>query len=144
MQAVENRLAEAVETLKRLKQKRDKPSRPRSQWPEVVANAYLAYGYNTPHTRPIPPEPGEITRMDQVIFEWLPKLWGFSKTPKEFKQFQTIVWARAEGYSYGTIAKMFEANGIGISKDTIARRHKMILGFIERISKEVDKIPKSK
>ena len=131
---VAQRLVEAVEILKRLRQRGHRPQYPRSQWPDVIRDYWDAYGQTEAHVAPVPPNGVEIDEMDEVIFHWLPLLWDEAANVNEFKMWQRILWAYANGHSYDTIARMFNSNGKAISGDTIRRKHARLLDMIVRVA----------
>ncbi len=89
---VENRIYEAVDTLKRL----PVPDIQRSvtRWPDVLRDSHEAYGYDAVHLRLAPAAPDAITRLDETLqwLRWLPRA------------AQRILWSRANGFSWRRIA----------------------------------------
>ncbi len=89
---VAERMAEAVDTLKRL------PT-PHVQgrvtlWPDFVRDGREAYGWDAARFRLAPAAPEAITRLDETLLwlRWLPRL------------SQRILWGRASGLSWRKIA----------------------------------------
>ena len=64
------RLEEAGQTLLAMPANGAFPAGYRSNWPDVVHAAVLAYGYDGEGVRPSPPSAASITRMDEA-FRWL-------------------------------------------------------------------------
>ena len=91
LEAVEERLEEAVATLKRL----PAPDIQRSvtRWPEFVHDSHEAYGYGDLRMPAAPASPQAITRLDEVLcwLRWLPR------------DAQVILWSRANGLSWRRI-----------------------------------------
>ena len=92
MEAVEARLIEAVDTLKRIPV--PDIQRTVTRWPDVVRDSREAYGYAAVGFRPAPAAPDAIARLDRTL-EWLRWL------PRDA---QRIAWARASGVSWRRIA----------------------------------------
>jgi uncharacterized protein DUF6362 len=93
LEETKSRLAEAADALRRLTMNGIKPSRLRSQWPDIVQRAEEAYGWTAERMRPPRPSPAQITRMDEAI-GWL--LWLDAEERK-------LVWARSMGLSWRKI-----------------------------------------
>ena len=89
---VADRVAEAVDTLKRLPQKGMQKNITR--WPEFVRASHEAYGYGDARLRPAPASPEAISRLDETL-EWL------RLVPRDA---QKILWCRANGLSWRRIA----------------------------------------
>ncbi len=93
IEAVERRLVEAADTLKRIRV--PDIQRNVTRWPETVRDAHEAYGYGAVRPRLGPAAPEAITRMDETL-GWLAWL---------TREVQRIVWARASGFSWRKIAR---------------------------------------
>jgi hypothetical protein len=93
LEAVENRLDEAVATLKRL----PVPDIQRSltRWPGFVRDSHEAYGYGEFRMSAAPASPQAITRLDETLcwLRWLPR------------DAQSILWSRANGLSWRRIGR---------------------------------------
>ena len=96
LENTKRRLVEAADALRRLSMNGLKPSRLRSQWPDVIHCIEEAYGWTSGPMRPPRPSPGEITRMDEAI-GWL--LWLNVDERK-------VVWARSMRLSWRRIEDM--------------------------------------
>ncbi len=90
-EAVEARLEEAADTLRRLPPGRRRPQL--TSWPDTVRDPGEAYGYERTTVRPGPPPPGAISRLDEVL-GWLAPV-----DPAD----RRILWARARGSSWRRI-----------------------------------------
>ena len=89
---VADRVAEAVDTLKRLPTKGMQKSVTR--WPEFVRASHEACGYGDARLRLAPASPEAISRLDETL-AWLRLL------PRDA---QKILWCRANGLSWRRIA----------------------------------------
>ncbi len=89
---VADRIAEAVDTLKRLPEKG--MQRNLTRWPEFVRASHEAYGYGDARLRRAPASPEAIGRLDETL-GWLRLL------PRDA---QKILWCRANGLSWRRIA----------------------------------------
>ncbi len=91
-ECVARRVAEAVDTLKRLPVPHVR--RRATLWPEFVRDSREAYGWETARLRLAPAAPEAITRLDETLvwLRWLPR------------QTQRILWSRASGLSWRRIA----------------------------------------
>ena len=115
-EAVEARLAEAADTIRRLRVPGAWPAGHRSLWPDVVRDFWDVFGFHETEVRPSPPSPRAIGRMDETM-TWL----TFIDTPLD----RRIVWAKAFGLSNRKIARI-----TGWSRETVRRNHKRALGGI--------------
>ena len=90
---IEERIEEAVETLKRI----PVPDIQRSvtKWPGFVHDAHEAYGYGEFRPPRGAAAPDAISRLDETLgwLRWLPK------------PAQRILWSRANGFSWRKIAR---------------------------------------
>ncbi len=90
--AVEERLCEAVDTLKRV----PVPDIQRNvtRWPDFIHDSREAYGYAAIRVRLAPAAPDAITRLDETLIwlGWLPR------------DAQRVLWSRANGFSWRKIA----------------------------------------
>ncbi len=90
--AVEERLDEAVDTLKRV----PAPDIQRriTRWPEFIRDSREAYGYAEIRIRRAPAAPDAISRMDETLawLRWLPR------------DAQRVSWSRANRFSWRRIA----------------------------------------
>ena len=102
---VEERLAEAADTLKRLPPVRSQGYV--STWPPFLREACEAYGWTEVQLRLGPPSAAAIDRMDETL-QWLPWL-----EPEDSK----LVWARAGNRPWKEICWHF-----GFSRATAWRR----------------------
>ena len=75
----------------------DGPREPGCAWPDVYHSPHEAYGWLPAVINKIPPSTDAITRMDQVLFHWLPKL-----TDDE----RILVTARGAGLSWRKIMRI--------------------------------------
>jgi hypothetical protein len=104
--AVEIRILEAVDTLKRL----PVPDIRRSvtRWPDILRDSHEAYGYDTVRLCLAPAAPDAITRLDETLqwLRWLPRT------------AQRILWSRANGFSWRRIATF-----VGKSPNTCRARY---------------------
>lgn len=114
---VKARLREAAATLRRMKHERwDYPPERLAWWPDVVRRAADAYGYYDAKGVRVPPEPGAIDRMEEVL-GWL--LWlGDSGD-------QALVWARAERITW----RQLETRD-GRSRETLRKVYDKALAVI--------------
>ncbi len=89
---IEARIAEAVDTLKRVPA--PDIQRTVTRWPEFVRDANEAYGYSPMRVRRAPAAADAITRLDETLdwLRWLPPV------------AQRIAWSRASGLSWRRIA----------------------------------------
>lgn len=110
---VEDRLAEAAETLRRLPEKRVQGLL--AAWPDVVREAWESHGWADGPTRPGPPSPQAIDRMDATL-DWLRWL-----DPDDAR----LVWARSEGTPWKSIGWRF-----GVSVKTAQRRWEFAVSLI--------------
>jgi hypothetical protein len=95
---VEERIAEAVDTLRRLPEPRVQGYA--TTWPPIVRDYWESFGWDEAHVRPGPPSPAAIDRMDETL-QWLHWL-----EPEDAK----LVWARGENTLWKEICWRF---GIG-------------------------------
>ncbi len=98
-------LEDAADTLRRLPNRR--VGGYARAWPEIVREYWEAFGWHEVELRPIPPAPGAIDRMDEVL-RWL---WWLERDEAR------LVWARATGRPWKAIA--YEH---GIDRTTAWRR----------------------
>lgn len=115
-----NQLIESVKTLNSTPS--PKPKGYASSWPDVVHDYMEAYGWEQARYPRLVPTPAQISRMEQVIFEWLPAM--------ELDD-RRLAWARACGYSWGRIANM-----VGCSDKTAKHRFGLILLMIREKSRK--------
>lgn len=92
VKAVADRIEEAADTMIRLPLVLP-PKEPTCLWPFVIRDFWEAYGWESARLPRIPPSPGAIDRMDEVM-DWLAQL-----PVKE----GSIVWARANHMPWKTI-----------------------------------------
>ena len=92
MDDVQDRIVEAVDTLKRLPV--PDIQRTVTRWPDIVRDSREAYGYSTVRVRLAPAAPEAISRLDETL-EWL--CWLPTAA-------QRILWSRANGLSWRRIA----------------------------------------
>ncbi len=92
MAAVEGRIVEAVDTLRRVPA--PDVRRGVTRWPGFIHDAHEAYGYTPMRVRLAPAAPDAITRLDETLdwLRWLPPA------------AQRIAWSRASGFSWRRIA----------------------------------------
>lgn len=102
---VEERLAEAVDVLKRLPE--EKVQGYFSSWPEIVRSFHEAFGWHDPVMKRPWPSPASIDRME-VTLTWMQFL-----APEDAK----LVWARAEKKRWKEICWRF-----GVTRSTANRR----------------------
>ncbi|MEO5346522.1 MAG: DUF6362 family protein [Magnetococcus sp. YQC-9] len=84
---VAERMAEAANTLRRLKVSGLKPQGYGNSWPDIVHEFSEAYGYNELVVRLGPPAADAITRMDEAM------AWLYWLEPDQVR----LVWLHAEG-----------------------------------------------
>ena len=104
------RLAEAIETLRRLPLPRHgRPAQRWTYWPDYVRDALEAYGYAKTHIRPGAPPPDKIKRMEETL-EWL--LWVADLERKlVFARAAKITWRALEdhdGRSRTTLKNVYD------------------------------------
>ena len=116
IEAVNARLIEAGDTLRRLRVPGAWPAGHRSAWPDVIRDFWDMFGYHETDVRPSPPSPQAIGRMDETM-TWL----AFVDAPLD----RRIIWAKAFKLSNRKVAMI-----AGQSRETIRRRHKRALGSI--------------
>ena len=113
MAAVESRIAEAIDTLKRV----PAPDIQRNvtRWPEFIRDVHEAYGYAHTRLRLAPAAPEAITRLDETLewLRWLPPA------------AQRILWSRAGGFSWRKIAAF-----VGKSPNTCRAWHLAALHYL--------------
>jgi len=121
-EAVEARLEEAADTLRRLRMSGVWPAQHRSSWPDVVQDFWEAYGggdfleYHDEPMRPPPPSSSAIDRMDEAM-TWF----AYLDDPLD----RRVVWAKAFGAGDRRVAAM-----IGQSRWTVRRRYKRAINMI--------------
>lgn len=118
---VRQRLAEAAHTLRRLPVPRNgRPAEYKTSWPDVALD-WLAYGW-TPTLAPrIPPNPAEISRLDECL-AWI--------SPAILTRDQRlIVWGRANGWTYRKLVALDDAERHGRGRQE--HRLRTILGDAE-------------
>lgn len=121
---VEERMAEAAATLKRLPPVRIQGYI--STWPPIVRDACDAYGWSDVKLRLGPPSAAAIDRMDQAL-QWLPWL-----EPDDAR----LVWARADGMPWKKVCWKF-----GLSKSA-AWRHWVVALCIVAMKLNGERIPR--
>lgn len=113
-----DRLESAAMTLRRLPNPTGSGARGYgSSWPDVVAEAHLAYGYEDAHMRVVP-SAADIARMEEAL-AWL----EFVKDPLD----KRILWMRAENHRWRAIC-----NRVGLVRQTCHRRGMAALLTIEK------------
>jgi hypothetical protein len=111
--AVEERLEEAADTLRRLPEERVRGYF--STWPPVIRDYWEAFGRGDVRLRLPPPSAAAIDRMDEVL-AWLS--WLESDDAR-------LVWTRAEGAPWKAICWRF-----GVSRATAHRRWQYSISVI--------------
>lgn len=114
--AVEARLIEAADTLRRLHIPGIRPAGHRSAWPDVIRDFWDMFGYHETELHPSPPSPQAIGRMDETM-TWP----AFVDAPLD----RRIVWAKAFKLSNRKVALI-----TGQNRETVRRRHKHALADI--------------
>ena len=125
------RFREAAYTLRRLPMPRHGlPASFKVSWPDI-AYEWLAYGWTPARAPRIPPSPGEIDRLDEVL-GWMHLL---------DRQQRVILWARSTGWTWKQVCAMdeYERDGHGRNE----QRLRCILGDAEaRILAELNGTPR--
>lgn len=90
----------------------------KAAWPDI-AYEWLAYGWTPARAPRIPPSPGEIDRLDEVLG------WCLSLTREQ----RVIAWARANAWTWRQVEQMdeYERDGHGRNE----QRLRCILGDAE-------------
>ena len=117
--AVEARLIDCAETIKRVRMRGVWPAMYGSSWPDIIQEFWDAFGWHDVEIAPAPPTAAAITRMDETMIWFL-----YIKQPRD----RRIAWAKAFGVSDGKIARI-----IGQSRWTVRRRYKAALEAIIRV-----------
>jgi len=119
--AVEARLREAADTIRRLRVAGVWPAGYRSAWPDVIRDFWDVFGYHETEVRSPPPSPRAIGRMDEAMI-WL----TFVDAPLD----RRIVWAKAFKLGNRKVAMI-----TGQSRETVRRRYKRALaGIVEALN----------
>lgn len=85
----------AMQTLKHMPG--DGPRDPGSAWPDVFHDRHEAYGWQPATYNRIPPTIEDVTRMDNVLNNWLPRLTADARI---------LVTARGDGLSWRRIQRI--------------------------------------
>jgi len=115
-QAVDARLRDCADTLRRLRVHGALPAEYGSSWPDMIRDFWDAFGWNDIEIKPAPPTAEAITRMDQTMIWFL-----FIGRPAD----RRIAWAKAFRLSDRKIARV-----VGQSRWTVQRRYRRTLSAI--------------
>jgi hypothetical protein len=116
------RLAEAADTLRRLRMSGTRPAGAKTNWPSIVQDFWESYDITaSPRALPAAPKPTAIDRMDEVI-GWLLAIQDATA--------RGVVWGKACGFATNRMAKV-----LGISRYYVDRLH---CDGIERMTKRLN------